>query len=458
MGKTRLAEEVAAGSGGLRSAGPRRAPGRRDAVRPDRRGAALLPASANPDVPGLACGPRCSHLALILPELGERASEVSDRATLFEAVRSAFAYLAREATCPRRARRPAVVRRGHPRAARPPRWPSREPAAAYAPDCGVPLRRAPARPHVAAAPARAAPRAVGSSTKSRCRFSSSAETAELLGEEEAPRSLRRHRSSTRSTTAPRGLPFFVEELARALLLIEIGDLAGRRGLELSEGARRGAGTRHGQGRGADRRLGALSVEARASADAAAVAGEAFDLELVGQIAGAAGVAELWLERWPASRRRVPVAARFATLWPERLYTRTSRGWSAGRCTAGWRRGSRPAAGPSMEVATHWLGAREVSHAREALLHAAEESRTLPRIPRRRLGPAARRSSSGPRGRSPGAAPLEHPESLRDQRRALGGACGGRTGVAGDLGYPRRARRSRLELARGPAQAGRRSTT
>ena len=49
---------------------------------------------SNPD--GLAdCGPLRSHLALILPELGDPAP-ASDRATLFEAVRCAFAHLAGE--------------------------------------------------------------------------------------------------------------------------------------------------------------------------------------------------------------------------------------------------------------------------------------------------------------------------------------------------------------------------
>src|SRR5215213_3385997 len=47
-----------------------------------------------------ACGPLREHLALLLPELGE-APPASDRATLFEAVRCAFAQLAADA--------PAVV-------------------------------------------------------------------------------------------------------------------------------------------------------------------------------------------------------------------------------------------------------------------------------------------------------------------------------------------------------------
>jgi hypothetical protein len=45
---------------------------------------------------GLAeCGPLRDHLALLLPELGEPAAE-SDRSTIFEALRCAFAHLACE--------------------------------------------------------------------------------------------------------------------------------------------------------------------------------------------------------------------------------------------------------------------------------------------------------------------------------------------------------------------------
>jgi len=41
------------------------------------------------------CGPLRPHLALILPELGEPPSP-GDRSTLFEAVRCAFAHVARQ--------------------------------------------------------------------------------------------------------------------------------------------------------------------------------------------------------------------------------------------------------------------------------------------------------------------------------------------------------------------------
>ena len=105
---------------------------------------------------GLAdCGPLRPHLVLILPELGDPAP-VSDRDTLFEAVRGEFACLAREghlvlllddlqwsddATLELL---PALARTTQPTAG--------------ADDRGLPLRRPAARPHVAAASARASPK------------------------------------------------------------------------------------------------------------------------------------------------------------------------------------------------------------------------------------------------------------------------------------------------------------
>ena len=57
-------------------------------------------------------------------------------------------------------------------------------------------------------------------------------------------------------------------------------------------------------------------------------------------------------------------------------TPTYRGAGAARCTAVWPRPSSRPAAPSIEVATQWLGAREESRARTALLRAAEESREV----------------------------------------------------------------------------------
>src|SRR4051812_46466724 len=92
VGKTRLADEVADGSGGavLRGAAVQ------GAGTPYGPIVAALRSylRANPD--GLDdCGPLRAHLALVLPELGEPAP-ATDRATLFEAVRGALANVVRE--------------------------------------------------------------------------------------------------------------------------------------------------------------------------------------------------------------------------------------------------------------------------------------------------------------------------------------------------------------------------
>ena len=79
------------GRPGPRGAAPATEP-RRPTARSSRRSART--SARRPD--GLAdCGPLRPHLALILPELGDPAP-ASDRATVFEAVRCAFALVARE--------------------------------------------------------------------------------------------------------------------------------------------------------------------------------------------------------------------------------------------------------------------------------------------------------------------------------------------------------------------------
>src|SRR5215207_4753368 len=90
VGKSRLAAEALAGSGAIALHGA---------------AASGMTAPYGPIVAALrshlrthphaldACGPLREHLALLLPELGEAAT-ASDRATLFEAVRCAFAQLA----------------------------------------------------------------------------------------------------------------------------------------------------------------------------------------------------------------------------------------------------------------------------------------------------------------------------------------------------------------------------
>jgi DNA-binding NarL/FixJ family response regulator len=118
----------------------------------------------------------------------------------------------------------------------------------------------------------------------------------------------------------------------------------------------------------------LSEDARAAAEAAAVAGESFDLELVGEVSTAGGVAEL-VERELVSedglgqgafRHALTREALYADVpWMQRraLHRRLAEALEAG-------------GGNSREVATHWLGARDEIRARNALLRAAAESRAV----------------------------------------------------------------------------------
>jgi predicted ATPase len=106
---------------------------------------------------------------------------------------------------------------------------------------------------------------------------------ELLGDPPAPALTRAVHDRTN------GLPFFVEELARALRMTN-ALTPGRRGLELAEAGEvplpesiRDAVLIGVSG---------LSGEARGAADAAAVAGEAFDLDLVASVSSAGGLGEL----------------------------------------------------------------------------------------------------------------------------------------------------------------------
>ena len=205
VGKTRLAESLAGGPTPSRAArAPRRAPAprrtRRSSRRCGRTCAAIPTALAD-------CGPLRPHLALLLPELGEPAA-AGDRATVVEAVRGAFAHLARRGaaaawsstTCSgpttrRSSCSPALARRSRC---------CRCSLAAYRSD-GLPrdhalrrlrneLRRVGHLDELALEPLDA-----GRGRGAARRASST----------RAPS----RRSCERSTTARRGVPFFVEELA-----------------------------------------------------------------------------------------------------------------------------------------------------------------------------------------------------------------------------------------------------
>ena len=350
VGKTRLADEVAAASEALALRG------------------AASPAATLPYGPVLgalrgylrsapgalaSCGPLQGHLALLLPELGPAVAE-SDRATLFESLRCALATIA--------AGSPAVILLDDLQ------WsddatlellgaladPLRElpilVVGAYRSD-EVPrthplrglrneLRRARALRELTVGPLDAE--------------RTTALAGQVLGAPLSPALARTVYDRTQ------GVPFFVEELAAAL---ESGGrlTEGARGVELAGNGEipvpetiRDAVLLRAAG---------LSDAARAAAEAASVAGPRFDLELVATLGGDAGLAELLnsglvTETEPGAGAFRHALARDATYedvpWPRRrdLHRRLAEALEA--------RG-----GPGVEVASHWLAAHEGPRALEA---------------------------------------------------------------------------------------------
>jgi DNA-binding CsgD family transcriptional regulator len=361
VGKTRLVEEVAEDSAALVLRG-RASHG---AAVPYGPIVAALRSYLRRDPGGLAeCGPLRPHLALILPELGDPAP-VSDRATLFEAVHCAFAHLARE-------RHVLVVLDDL-------QW-SDEATLELLPALAEPLGQLPLllvaayrsdglpRDHMVRR-LRHELRRGGRLDEVTLAPLELPETAELLARllEDSPSP-----SLARSIyDRTQGVSFFVEELARALLLTN-SVTAGRRGLELAGGGEVPVPDtiRDAVLIGASE----LSEEARAAADAAAVAGEVFDLDLVADVSSADGVAEL-IERGMVTEGEPGLGAFRHALTREALYADTP--WVQRRALHRRLAEALESVGAkSIEVATHWLGAREGSRALEALLHAAEESRMV----------------------------------------------------------------------------------
>ncbi|MEA2385916.1 MAG: hypothetical protein QOJ22_90, partial [Thermoleophilaceae bacterium] len=361
VGKTRLAEEVASASSALVLRGA----ASNSAVAPYAPMVAVLRAylRARPD--GLdGCGPLRSHLALLLPELDDQAT-ASDRATIFEAVRCAF-----EAVTV--AEHAVVVLDDL-------QW-SDEATLELLAALAQPLEEMPVlvigayrsdglpRDHML--------RWLRNELRRNARLDEMvlapldrAETADLLtallpgGPSPSLVSALHDRTE--------GVPFFVEELAAALLVS--GRLhEGPGGLELGGDGEvpvpdtvRDAVLMSASG---------LSDEARAAAEAAAVAGQAFDLELVGRLASETGLAELI--RHGLIREDGAGRASFRhALSCEALYADVP--WLRRRALHGQVAESLEArGGQSMEIATHWLRARDGARAREALVHAAQESEAL----------------------------------------------------------------------------------
>ena len=319
---------------------------------------------ANPD--GLAgCGALKPHLALLLPELGAPA-QAGDRATLFEGLRCAFEQAARrdeplivvlddlqwsdDATLELL---PALAESlaGLPLLL----------VAAYRSD-GLPrdhmlrrvrheLRRGGRRDEIGLAPLEPG------------------ETGELLGQllesEPAPSLVRAIHGRTQ------GVSFFVEELAQALLVTN-SLTKGAKGLEL---AKAGEVPLPDTVRDAVLiRASELSPAGRSAAEAAGVAGEEFDIDLLVEVSSPDGVAELLGSGIVVERDRG--RAKFAhALTREALYADVP--WLQRRALHRRLATELEATdAKGIEVATHWLGARQEDAARAALLRAAEESRAV----------------------------------------------------------------------------------
>jgi DNA-binding CsgD family transcriptional regulator/tetratricopeptide (TPR) repeat protein len=358
VGKTRLAEEVAAAADALVLRGAASS----GAASPHGPLVAVLRAYLRARPGGLdGLGPLRAQLALLLPELGEPAAG-GDRETIFEAVRRAFEEMgpvlvflddlqwSDEATlallgglAPALAELPVLVvgayrsdglARDHML-----RWLRNE------------LRRGGHLDEIALAPL------------------DLDETAELLAAllPDRPSPALVHALHDRT----QGVPFFVEELARALVVS--GRLQpGARGLELG-----GDGEVPAPDTVRDAVLmsaSPLSDEARAAAEAAAVAGQSFDLQLVGRLASEDGLAELQRHGVLHDEGDGRAAFRHALSW-EAFYADVP--WLRRRALHRQLAEALEAAGgQSTEIGTHWLGARDATRARKALVRAAAESEAV----------------------------------------------------------------------------------
>lgn len=361
VGKTSFAEAVAASSSEARLLRGRARPGApaygpvTSALRDHMRA-----------VPGALdqCGPLRSHLALLLPELGPAIAE-SDRATLFEAIRCALIAVVRD--------RPAVVLLDDLQ------W-SDEATLELLAGLAASLHDLPLLV-IAAYRSDEIPRAHGlrrlrnDLRRNRLLHELTLEplspdgTAELAARVLGAASAQRLAATLHERTA--GLPFFVEELAGALECS--GRLRpGHEGLDLDldvavpvpQTIRDAVLLRAGD----------LSTRARASAEAAAVAGARFDVDLLATVGWDDGLDELLasgliveLEAGRAAFRH-PLArdAIYEDVpWLRRraLHRELAKALDARD-------------GGQAEVAAHWLAARDGAHALDALVRAVGELATV----------------------------------------------------------------------------------
>jgi DNA-binding CsgD family transcriptional regulator len=357
VGKTRLATEVAEASDALVLRGA----GSQAGTEPHAPLVGALRAYLRDAPDGLStCGPLRGHLAIVLPELGD-AADGGDRATMVEAFRCAFATVA--------SRGPTVVILDDLH------WSddaTLEVLGALAPSLrDIPLLV------VAAYRSDELPRG-HSLRRLRAELRRAGDLEELALEPlDGPGSAAVAERVLGAPVSPalarvihdrtQGIPFFVEELAAAL---EAGALVrtGEGGVELVDTGRlpvpdtvRDAVLM---------RTAQLSSDARAAAEVAAVAGEAFDVELVAELAAERGLLELLDCGLVVDGEPGRAAFRHA-LVRDALYEDVAwlrRRTLHRRIAERLERGD----GPSVELATHWLGARDESRGRAALLRAVDD--------------------------------------------------------------------------------------
>src|SRR5215204_6231744 len=310
VGKTRLVEEVASTAHGtfLRGAARPSSPPYCSVVTALRRYLQKLPDGLE------GCGPLRGHLALLLPELGDAVGE-GDRGTLFEAIRCSLAAIA--------AQGPAVVLLDDLQ---------------WSDEATLELILEPLSP----------PHAT--------------ELAEgILGEPVSPALARALYDRTQ------GVPFFVEELSAALRSdgrLETGPTglqpAGDGDVPLPETIRDAVLLRTAR----------LSAEARATAEAAAVTGPRFELDLMEALGCASGLEELMASGLVVERDSERAAFRHK-LAREAIYEdipwlrRRSLHRRLAEALARRRRAG-------SEVAAHWLAARDPERAPDKPVRATGE--------------------------------------------------------------------------------------
>jgi DNA-binding CsgD family transcriptional regulator len=356
VGKTRLGE-AAISAGSLT---PLRGPADQRGSAPYAPIAGVLREHLRNEPDGLeAVGELRAHLAPLLPEIG-RPSDTTDRETLFEAIRAALEAVCRDAPTVAflddlQWADAATLELLPSLAAAAEEWPllilgayrnEEIPRGHALRMLRADLRRSGRLNELVVEPLDPA--------------ATSALAAQALGEEPGPMLAAALHDRTQ------GVPFFVEELAAALLA---GSklILGRRGLELADGATVPIPETI---RDAVRlRTEPLSAETRSTLEGAAVAGTRFELQLLSELGEDRGLAEA-LEQGLLVEREPGVAAFRHDLAREAVYADTP--WTRRRALhRALAELLQPRSSEPRLLADHWLAAGDAERARPLLLDAAK---------------------------------------------------------------------------------------